>query len=66
MFKEGDLVMLKSGGPVMTVMPAGLVGSTSYPVTYVQYFDGEGNLHYHTFPDACLSLVVNKVIDLSK
>lgn len=49
-FVEGELVMLKSGGPVMTVIgycdECGEVEAA--------YGDSEGNLQFHELPSACL------------
>ena len=44
MFKRGDVVRLKSGGPEMTVMDE----------NRTMYFDDAGHFRYGTFPDGML------------
>lgn len=48
-FQIGDVVRLKSGGPVMTVIDESFLGCT--------WFDDEKHAQTHGFPEKCLILV---------
>lgn len=55
-FKPGDVVQLKSGGPLMTVM-----GRTQYGVYACEWFDKNHVSHSDTF--AATSLISNQDMD---
>lgn len=51
MFKTGDVVQVKSGGPVMTVLTEG------EQVECLWFAEGAEVFHRETFPAACLEAI---------
>lgn len=55
-FAIGDVVQLKSGGPVMTVTQVGNAAMTGKPTVWTQWFDGPKQMS-GTFPPEALKKV---------
>lgn len=55
MFKDGDIVILKSGGPQMTITRADVEGDPN--LVFCRWFDDKGELKGHRFMAAALKLI---------
>lgn len=53
MFKPGDIVRLRSGGPTMTVEQVG-IDMLSRERVWVNWFTSDGELKHATFPQEAL------------
>lgn len=54
-FNDGDLVQLKSGGPIMTVI--NILLTPPYTRIFCYWFDVQNCLHEASFPDYMLEKV---------